>query len=122
MFAPIYSTLDTPTIKSIISDRIYAFDSAPQNVKTPYITWFVVGTDPHNQISGAPCGDTDTIQIDCWTGPQDGSESDCVALAKAVRDALDVAGQANRVIINTRDTDTKLFRIGLQVEFLHNRF
>lgn len=122
MFAPIYATLNTSAVKNIVANRIYAFGSAPQNVLAPYITWFVVATDPHNQISGAPCGDTDTIQIDCWTGPKDGRESDCVALAKAVRDALDEAGQANRVIINTRDADTKLFRISLQVEFLHNRF
>ena len=120
MFARIYQTLSTTAVNAIVDKRIYAFGSAPQNTKTPYITWFIVATDPHNQLSGAPCGDTDTVQIDCWTGPDDGQEAACVSLAKAVRTALDDAGQANRVIINIREPDTKYFRISLQTEFIHS--
>lgn len=121
MFAPIYETLQTDAIKDIVGDRIYAFGSAPQGTRTPYITWLVVSTGPHNQLSGAPCGDTDTVQIDCWTGPQSSEEQSCVTLAKAVRDALDAAGQATMVIVNGREPDTKLFRISLQTEFIYSR-
>jgi len=123
MFAPIYKTLNTSAVQAIIGNppRIYSSDMAPQGVAAPYITWFVVHGQPYDHLSGPPGADSDTIQIDCWAGPMDKSELDCVKLAKAVRDALDAAGQANQIIINTRESDTKLFRIGLQVEFIHNR-
>ncbi|MFW8566152.1 DUF3168 domain-containing protein [Orrella sp. 11846] len=122
MFAPIYRTLKVPAVTALVDDRIYGSGSAPQNSKLPYLTWFVVATDPHGQLSGPPCADTDTIQIDCWAGPEDGGEDVCVKLAKAVRDALDTAGQANRVITHGREPDTRLFRISLQTEFIHQRF
>ena len=123
MFAPIYKTLNTAAVQAIIGDkpRIYSSGMAPQGATLPYITWFVVAGDPYDHLSGPPGADNDTVQIDCWAGPDDRQELVCVNLAKAVRTALDAAGQANRIIINTRETDTQLFRIGLQVEFIHNR-
>ena len=123
MFAPIYKILDTAAVRAIVGSkpRIYSSGMAPQGAPIPYITWFVVSGEPYDHLSGAPGADNDTIQIDCWAGPADDQEVVCLNLAKAVRDALDAAGQANRIIINTRETDTKLFRIGLQVEFIYNR-
>ncbi len=121
MFAPIYRTIRTPEVIAVVGDRIYSSGLAPQGVAAPYITWFVVAGQPYDHLSGPPGADTDTIQIDCWAGPEDVQELVCMNLAKAVRDALDAAGQANRIIVNTREPDTKLFRIGLQVDFIHNR-
>ena len=123
MFAPIYKTLNTPAVRAIIGNkpRIYSSGMAPQGAQLPYITWFVVAGGPYDHLSGPPGADNDTVQIDCWAGPDDRQELVCVNLAKVVRDALDSAGQANRIIINTREADTQLFRIGLQVEFIYNR-
>lgn len=123
MFAPIYKTLNVAGVQAIVGNppRIYPHGRAPQNVSAPYITWFVVTGQPYDHLSGAPEADNDTVQIDCWTGPGDLESATCVSLAQAVRDALDAAGQANRVIVNTREPDTNLFRIGLQVEFIYNR-
>ena len=123
MFAPIFKTLDTSAVRALAGApaRIYSSADAPQNVQTPYITWFVVTADPYNQISGVPDGDSDTVQIDCWAGPNDDQELVCVQLAQAVRSALDAAGQANRVIVNNREKSTGLYRIALQAEFIHSR-
>ena len=123
MFAPIYRTINTAAVRAIVGadPRIYGSGSAPQGVVAPYITWFVVVGVPYDHLSGAPGADSDSIQIDCWAGPHDDQEIVCVNLARAVRDALDAAGQANRIIINTREDDTGLFHIGLQVDFIHNR-
>ncbi|WJJ93444.1 DUF3168 domain-containing protein [Neopusillimonas aromaticivorans] len=123
MFAPIYKTISTAAVKAIVGNppRIYGSGLAPQGVTAPYITWFVVVGQPYDHLSGPPGADNDTIQIDCWAGPGDDQELVCISLAKAVRDALDAAGQACRIIINTRESDTKLFRVGLQVDFIHNR-
>lgn len=121
MFAPIYRTIRTPAVQALVGDRVYGKGSAPQGVATPYITWFVVTGDPYANLSDAPAADNDTIQIDCWAGPGDDQELVCNQLADAVRNALDAAGQGNRIIIDTREADTKLFRVGLQTEFIHNR-
>jgi hypothetical protein len=40
-------------------------------------------------------------------------------LATAIRDAVDAAGFSNRLIINQRDPDTKLYRIGIQADFIN---
>lgn len=121
MFAPIYRTLNTPAVQAMVAGRIFSSGMAPQGTLTPYVTWFVVTGDPFVNLSDAPGADNDTIQIDSWAGPGDDQEIVCINLAKAVRAALDAAGQANRIIINAREPDTKLFRIGQQVEFIHNR-
>lgn len=123
MFAPVYRTINTAAVRDIVGDtpRIFSSGSAPQGVAAPYITWFLVAGSPYDHLSGAPGADNDSIQIDCWAGPSDDQEIVCVTLARTVRQALDAAGEANRIIINTRESDTKLFRIGLQVDFIHNR-
>lgn len=121
MFAPIYRTIRTPEVQAMVGDRIYGKGRAPQNVTTPYITWFVVAGDPYLNVSDTPDADNDAIRIDCWAGPQDDQEIVCNSLAKAVRDALEAAGQTCRVVIDTREDDTRLFRVGLQVDFIHNR-
>lgn len=123
MFAPILRTLSTPEVVAIVGShpRIYSSGDAPQGVLKPYITWFVVVTDPYTHLSGPPGADMDVIQIDCWAGPGDDQEVVCVHLARAVRDALELTGQSCRVIANRREPDTGLFHIGLQVDFIHNR-
>ncbi|NYT59429.1 DUF3168 domain-containing protein [Alcaligenaceae bacterium] len=121
MLAPIFKTIDTPAVRAIVGNRIYGKGTAPQGTPLPYITWFTVAGDPYANLSDAPNADNDTIQIDCWAGPDDDQEGICDQLAKHVRDAVDAAGQACRIIIDTREADTKLFHIGLQVEFIHNR-
>ena len=121
MFAPVFQTLNTPAVSALVGGRIFSSGNAPQNTPTPYVTWFVVTGDPYDQISGPPVADRDSIQIDCWTGPHDNEELVCVSLARAVRNALDDAGHANRIIINTREADTKLFRIALQADFIRSR-
>lgn len=121
MLPPIFKTINTPAVQAIAGSRIYGKGRAPQNVQTPYITWFVVTGEPFENLSSAPHGDSDSVQIDCWAGPGDDQEWVCNQLGSAVRDALDAAGQSNHLIIDTREPDTGLFRIGLQVEFIHNR-
>lgn len=121
MFAPVFKTLSTPGVTTIVDDRIYSSGRAPQGVIKPYITWFVVNGSPDNHLSGPPISDDDLVQIDCYAGPGDDQEAICLAIAKQVRAALDDAGQSNRVIINHREADTGLFRIGIQTNFLYNR-
>lgn len=121
MLAPIFRTINTPAVQAIVGDRIYGKGRAPQNTQAPYITWFTVVGDPYANLSESPHADNDSVQVDCWTGPADDQEAVCNQLAKAVRDAVDAAGQACHLVIDTRESDTGLFRIGLQVGFIHVR-
>lgn len=118
MLPLIYQTLRAnATVLSTVGTRIYRHGSAPQAVTVPYVTWFLVTGTPEDQLSGKPCNDVDTIQIDVWHNTDTGVE----ALAFAVRDSLDEAGHSNRFVVNTRETDTKIYRIAIQVDIIRPR-
>lgn len=105
------------TVVSTVGTRIYRHGAAPQDVTKPYITWFMVSGTPQDVINAAPCHDKDTIQIDCWSETDAGVET----LAYAVRAALDSQLISNRIIIDSRETDTKLYRMALEADFIASR-
>lgn len=120
MLPTVFMTLQTPAVLAIVGGtpvRIFRHGAAPQDTEKPYITWFEVAGQPYDQISGTPCGDFDSVQIDCWSK----LDLQVEQLARAVRDALDLAGIANRLVVNLRDPDTKIFRIGLEADFITSR-
>ncbi|CAB3925013.1 DUF3168 domain-containing protein [Achromobacter ruhlandii] len=121
MLPAVFQTLQTPAVLAIVGGgspiRIFRHGAAPQDTEKPYVTWFEVAGQPYDQLSGTPCGDCDSVQIDCWSM----SDAQVEQLAAAVRDAVDVAGIANRIVVNLRDPDTKLYRIGLEADFINSR-
>lgn len=124
MLPSVFPLLNTPEIRSYVGTnpvRIYGFGSAPQDALKPYITFQDVAGSPHDQLSGAPCGDSDLVQIDIYAGPEESQRAVIRALAKLVRNALDDAYIVNRLVIQTRETDTKLFRISIEANFITNR-
>lgn len=119
MLPKVFPVLTTPAVLAIVGGtpiRIFRHGAAPQDTAKPYVTWFEVTGQPYDQISGLPCGDFDSVQIDCWSMDDIQVET----LAAAVRDAIDAAGFSNRLVINHRDPDTKLYRIGLQADFINS--
>ena len=123
MLPNVFPVLNTTEIRALVGNpaRIYDFGSAPQGVDKPYITFWNVSGNPHEQLSGAPCSDFDIVQIDIYAGPQDGGKAQVRTLARLVQGALDNAGIANRLIIQGRDNDTRLFRVSLEADFINNR-
>ena len=118
MFPNVYATLRAnATVLATVDDKIGRHGSMPQKTPPPYITWFVVSGQAEDQISGPPDTDFDTIQIDCWSM----DDKQVATLAGAVRDALDAAGIANRVVIDLLEPDTKLYRVGIDADFITNR-
>lgn len=117
MLPLVFKTISTAAVKAIVGAvpaRIYRHGEAPEGVARPYITWFTVIGNPENQLSGAPGSDADTVQIDCWSE----SDTEVETLAAAVRDALDAAGVANRIVVDTFESDTKLYRVGQEADFI----
>lgn len=104
-------------VVSTVGTRIYRHGSAPQDVAKPYITWVLSSGMPYDNVSAAPCGDKDSVQIDCWSETDQGIED----LAYSVRSALDSALISNRIMINTRENDTKLYRITLEADIVRSR-
>ncbi len=117
MFPKVYRTLSTSAVTEIVADRIGAHGQVAQDEMRPYIVWQIVTGSPYDNLSTAPGGDFTTVQIDCYHS----TEAGAVRLAKAARAALDAELIVNRVVVNNRDPETKLYRVGLEADFIDQR-
>lgn len=117
MLPPVYETIHTPAVAAIVGDKIARHGALEQDTPAPYITWQLVTGQPYDQISGAPPADFMPVQIDCWSM----DDAEVEAMASAVRDAADFAGMSNRLRIDLREPDTKLYRMSVEVDFITNR-
>jgi len=117
MFPKVFRAIRTPAVAAIVDDRISSHGGAARTDKRPYITWQIVTGDPYSNLSSAPGGDFTSVQIDCYHEDETGAEE----LALAVRAALDALLIVNRVVIDTIDSDTQLYRVGLEADFIDQR-
>lgn len=118
MFPAVYETLrSNAAVVSLVDDRIGRHGEVAQTEVRPYIVWQIVVGQPFDSLSSAPCGDFTTVQIDCYHQTDAGIQQ----LAEAVRAALDADLIVNRVRVNIRDPDTRLYRVGLEADFITDR-
>ena len=118
MFPKVYEVLRAaPAVVQTVGDRIARHGEISQGEARPYIVWQIVSGLPYDHLSGAAVSDFTGVQLDCYHQTDKGVEE----LARAVRAALDAALIVNRVILDHRDPDTKLYRVGLQADFIENR-
>lgn len=120
MFPKVYRTIRTPAVAAIVGDRIGRHGEIAQTEARPYIVWQIVTGQPYDNLSDSPCGDFTSVQIDCYCGGDNG-DGDVQRLALAVRAALDAALICNRVVIDNRDPETKLYRVGIEADFIDQR-
>lgn len=117
MFPPVFQTLQTSEIIGIVGDRIGAHGEVAQTEARPYVTYQTVTGQAHDNLSDAPGSDFTTVQIDCYAKTQTTAKD----LARAVRAALDAGLIVNRVILTAREPETRLFRVGLEADFITRR-
>ena len=118
MFPNVYALLQgAAAVTAIVGTKIGRHGSMPQETAAPYITWFVVSDQPHDTLSEAPGSDFNTVQIDCWSA----DDAQVATLARAVRAALDAAGHLNRVVVDLREPETKLYRVGIEADLITQR-
>jgi hypothetical protein len=119
MLPPVYQILtQAPAVYSLVSDRIYRHGSIPHDSAiSPYVTWQLVTGTPENTLSETPSMDRNTLQIDCWSL----GDAQVETLAQAVRDAIEPVAHMTGVILDARETDTRLFRISLQFDWFLSR-
>lgn len=120
MFPNVFRTIHTPTVAAIVGDRIGRHGFVKQTEPRPYITWQIISGQPYDNLSSAPGGDFTTVQIDCYCGG-DKADEQVETLALAVRAALDASLICNRVVLNSRDPETKLYRVGMEADFIDQR-
>lgn len=121
MLPPVFQTLKASTaVKALVGTnppRIWSHGtvppSIPRPIRDPYITWFLVGAAPENNLSDPPPVDRQTVQVDCWHPDKAGIE----ILADAARDAIEPVAHMTSVLFDEQEPETKLFRIALQFDF-----
>jgi hypothetical protein len=123
MLPPIFATLKaSQAVKDIVGSnppRIYRHGAAPVDLAPgiPYVTWFVVSDVPENHLSGTPPTDRVVVQVDSWHT----TDAGVVSLALAVRDALEPFAHMTGLVADLREVETKLYRMGLQFDWFHDR-
>lgn len=118
MIPPVYPVLSTfGAVTSIVSTRIYPHGTAPQGVAAPYVTYSVVVGTPVNVMSETPGIDSWVVQINCWSD----TTAQLVALATAVRDAMEQLHALRSVVDEGRDPDTGRLRYAMQFDMLVKR-
>jgi hypothetical protein len=121
MLPPVYNTLRASSpVLALVGDRIYRHGSAPQGVKHPYLTWYMINGSPENTLSELPGIDRQSIQVDVWCGGATGDRQ-CEAVAEAVRDALEPHAHMTSTPIDQREQATGLWRIALEFDWFVSR-
>jgi hypothetical protein len=116
LLPPIFALLKAaPAVTAIIgaTPKVFRHGIAPQGTVPPYVVWSVISGVPENNLSDLPPIDRLTLQVDCYSTTDDGIE----ALATAVRNAIETVAHMTGMPINQRETDTQLYRIGLQFDY-----
>ena len=97
--------------------RVFAFGEAPENTARPYVTWQVITGSPENYLANRPDIDGYTLQVDVWA--DDGQAARDVAAA--VRDAIEPHAYIVRWGGDSRDPDTRAYRLSFDVSWFVHR-
>lgn len=110
----------SPTVTALLGSnptRLYPFGEAPRKRQTPYAVWQIIGGAPENHLTDAPDVDRYSVQVDVYAT----TGSDAVAVAEALRDAIEPHAQITRYGGHETDTDTQHKRISFDVSWYHHR-
>lgn len=97
--------------------RFYQSGLAPQNVQKPYAVWSRVFGQPYNHMNEVPNTDTFTLQVDIYADSAESSRN----VAVAIRDAIEPLAYITNWLNESRDTETKNYRFGFQIDWIVER-
>ena len=121
MFAPINAVCAPDAGLSALlgqaPQRFYPFGDAPQDGVLPYAVWQTIGGDPENYLAGRPDIDGYTLQVDVYAE----TGKDARAVAKAIRDAIELKAYIIRWGGESRDPETKNYRYSFDVSWFVHR-
>lgn len=121
MIAPIFSVCaSSPVVTDLLGSnpvRIYPFGIQDDNVVYPYAVWQNVSGSPENFLNQRPDADMYSLQVDIYADTPD----EAIAVAKAMRNAIEVKANIVRWGSQTRDPDTLRYRYSFDVDWIVNR-
>lgn len=94
--------------------RLYSFGDAPDKVVKPYAVWQVIGGEPENYLAGRPDIDGYALQVDVYATTGQSAR----AVAKAIRDAIELHACIIRWGGDGRDPATKNYRYSFDVSWI----
>lgn len=125
MFPPVFKAVNVPAVQQHLKTargplRFYAFGEAPQKVEYPYAVWRTVAGTPGNYLADRPDHDAAMLQIDVFASPSQGS-SVVRAAAVALRDAIEGHAYVTSWRGESRDPDTKSYRVSFDISWIVRR-
>lgn len=122
MIAPIFAACaGSPAVTALLGSepttRIYPFGLQDDNVVYPYVAWQNVDGDPEMYLNTPPDVDRYLLQVDVYAK----TVASSIAVAKALRDAIEPHAYITRWGQQGRDPETKSYRYSFDVDWLVKR-
>lgn len=121
MIAPIFPVCaaSSEVISLIGGDhlRLYPFGQQDDDVFYPYAVWQNIGGSPENYLAQRPDADSFSLQVDVWAD----TPEQAIAVAKALRNAIEPHAYITRWGDQDRDTETKRYRYSFDVDWIVRR-
>ncbi|MOA50762.1 hypothetical protein D3C78_1738290 [compost metagenome] len=93
--------------------RLYPFGEAPQDVQKPYAVWQTIGGAPESYLGDRPDIDQFSLQIDIYAASATAARS----AAMSLRDAIEPNAYVTRWGGESRDPETKNYRVSFDVDW-----
>ena len=122
MFAPIFDTLESnAAVAAALGSPLRAFsfgEVVGQPTTTPYLVWQNISGTPYNYLGQLPDKDDVSLQVDVYDATAAGARQ----TARVARDALEGVCYMVSGPREIKDTDTKLFRVSMDFDWIidHN--
>ncbi|WP_373203270.1 tail completion protein gp17 [Citrobacter amalonaticus] len=121
MIAPFFSVCSVNLkVKELLGDdpvRIYPFGMHDDGLVYPYAVWQNIDGEPENYLKQNPDIDRYSIQVDVYGD----TDEDTIAVARALRDAIQSKAYITRWNAQGRDPETLKYRYSFDVDWLVNR-
>lgn len=121
MIAPIFAACAaSQAVKNMLGAnpvRFYPFGLQDDNIVYPYAVWQNIGGSPENYLSQRPDADRYSLQVDVYSD----TAADVIAVARALRDAIEGKAYITRWGDQNRDPETKRYRYSFDVDWITTR-
>lgn len=97
--------------------RIYPFGSSPQDGVKPYVVYQWIGGSPFNTLNCRPDADRASLQVDVYGT----TAASSTAVAKAIRNAVELDSYITGYRGDMRDEETQLYRTSFDLDWLVER-
>ena len=118
MIAPVFSVCAaSPAVTALLGTdplRLYPFGLQDDAVVYPYVVWQNISGSPENYLAQRPDVDSFSLQVDAYANTVD----EVLAVAAALRDAIEPHAHITRWGDQTRDNDKRRYRYSFDVDWI----